>query len=662
MKTEFSHAARLLSEGKYQQAIESFEKLNKTNPDNSDILSALAYSYFNAGQTEHALSLFKRVTELQPKSANAWLNLAGMCLETNQLTLAEQYFKKTTSLDDSIGQAWHILGTMLFNQQRYAELTPYQNKTQQLDHFAKHINQAQSAISNNDTNQAKQICQEILAQHQRHPEASFIIAMLLAQQGKLDEAISRIESGLEFAPYNDKLRNFLSQLYAQTRFYSKAVVASNIIVQQREQEVTYWLLHADNLVNTGQYTAALNAYDKAQQLTPDDTFITLQKAHIHKALGNNEQCMTLYRECLAQPSTCGSAYWALSNLSAADLNADDLAQLQALQLDPDLTSEQACQATFALAKYYENNKAFSSAFSTYQSANLNKPAIGFNPAAYEQKCQAIIDTFDQACMKTIAPKRESGATPIFIIGLPRAGSTLVEQILSSHSQVEGTMELKIIPAIARKVFFKSIEKNQDSSGSMEKFTTRELEYYGDLYLEESKIYRSQGLPYFIDKLPPNFQHVGLIKKILPDAIIIDARRQPMSCGFGIFKQYFGNGHEFSYDLQHIALYYKQYLKLMTHWQQVLPGEVFHCQYEALVEDTESVVRDLLTFCHLSFEENCLTFYKNQRAVRTASSDQVRQPINRKGMDMWKNYQKELAPLADALGTEILNDCQRFIEN
>lgn len=651
---------QILSEGKHQQAIVIFDKLNEQHPNDCNILNGLAYAYFGVEKYEESIKTFKNITILQPLSASAWINLAGIYFENDQQVLAEINFKKALEIDETLSHVWHLLCLTLFNQKKYTELLACQHKVSEYDPFVTPIEQAHNAIASGQTNIAIELCNQVLEKNKRHPQALFILAMLAAQKGELEAALTHIETGLIYSPYHDHLRSFQSQLYVQIRLYSKALTASKMLVQQKPSEVGYWLLHADNLVNTGQFEFALDAYHQAQRLVPEDGFIKLQQAHIYKALGANELCIKAYTECLKDEKTSGSAYWALSNLSAVQFSKHDLTELKSMQLDPDLPAEQACQATFALAKYYEDNKEYKLAFSTYRSANLNRPGVNFNPSKYQKKCEAIIKTFSTECLQVRAPIKPAEATPIFIVGLPRSGSTLVEQILASHSLVEGTMELKIIPAIARQVFLQSIEKNKNTSGSLDEFTPTELTYFGENYLKESQIYRTNK-PFFIDKLPPNFQHIGLIKKILPTAIIIDVRRQPMACGFGMYKQYFGSGHDFSYDLQHIAFYYQQYLLLMQHWQQVLPNEVYWCQYEALVSNTEQQLKDILAFCNLPFEAECLTFYKNSRAVRTASSDQVRKPINSLGLSMWKNYQEQLEPLKASLGANIIESYSHFID-
>jgi len=659
MKQELSQAIQLLRAGQAKQAQLALTKLCQQYPNNSDAFNALGFSYLALNEKQQALSAFKKVVTLAPNSAMAWENLAGIYFEMEELKLAEDNFKKALVIDNNHYQACHFLCLIQYQNKDYNQAFQNQIKLEQNDPFISLVTQAQSAAESSDINRATSICQQILQQHQQHPKALFVLAMLSAQQGKLEQAIETIKQGLNYAPYDHKLRNFLSQLYAQQRHYQNAILASEIIIKQVPNEYVYWLLHADNLLNAGQYQQALVAYQTADECSQNAAPTHLQQGHVFKALGDKERCIQAYRNCVNNKDSVGSAYWGLVNLTENGITSADIETLEALQLDPDLSVDQACQASFALAKCYEIQGDYELAFSTYQSANLNRSGASFLPEHYQQKCDAIINTFSVDTMRIQAPIKTNQATPIFIVGLPRSGSTLVEQIIASHSQVEGTMELKTIPAIARQIYLKSIEKNKNQSGNLDAFTTDELAKYGEQYLQETQIYRTDK-SYFIDKLPPNFQHIGLIKKILPHAIIIDARRQPLACGFGIYKQYFGHGHDFSYNLEHIAIYYQQYLRVMAHWNTVLPNTIYHCQYESLVANTEQEVKSILNFCKLPFEDNCLAFYQNKRAVRTASSEQVRKPINNQGIEMWKNYQQQLIPLKAALGTDIIEAYRPYI--
>ena len=309
-----------------------------------------------------------------------------------------------------------------------------------------------------------------------------------------------------------------------------------------------------------------------------------------------------------------------------------------------------------LAKAFESENEFNESFSWYKKANNLRPNLNFNQKDHKKFCEKIIDGFDSDTLKNQAEKQDNMPTPIFIIGMPRSGSTLIEQILSSHSQIEGTMELMTLPNLERKIII-SGGQNFDKKypESFRYFNQEQLADFGKEYINQTSIYRSDK-PYFIDKLPPNYERVGVIHKILPNAIIIDARRHPMACGFSIYKQHFAGGHEYSYDLSNIGFYYNCYLEVMDHFKQFISEKIFTMQYEKNIHDTEAMTRELLDHIGVEFESDCLEFFRNKRAVRTASSEQVRKPIYKGSLEEWKNYESELQPLEESLGDQTI---QRF---
>ena len=299
--------------------------------------------------------------------------------------------------------------------------------------------------------------------------------------------------------------------------------------------------------------------------------------------------------------------------------------------------------------------------SAYHQANACHPANPFNSTSFEQAIDRITKAFSPETLSIQADKTSKDVTPIFILGLPRSGSTLIEQILASHSHVEGTLELLALPSVKREAHRLCV-RNYDGH-YLDKISLLQADLLASLghsYLEKAEFFRKEKAPYFIDKLPHNFEHVGLIHKILPHAIIIDARRNPMDCGYSLYKQYFSAGSGFSYNLQSIGAYYKGYLKLMDHWDAHIPGKVVRFQYEALVRNPTIIIRELLSLIGLSFEESCLNFHKNDRAVRTASSEQVRQPIYSKSFGAWQSVENYLAPLKNSLGEETLDRFKSYL--
>lgn len=659
MQQQIQQALSMLSNGRAQDAIKLLTPLEDSTLPDGKIAEALGHCYLGLGNNQKAKEKLMQAQQLLPQSANIAANLGGIYQGEGDLETALKYFTISVEIDPEFHQAWHFLSLAQCQSGNIREGLKSLEMAQKTDPLKELVVNAKNQLDAGNENIVRQTCQQILSRHKSHPQALSMLASMAIQQGQLEEAENYLHYALAYSPYEPEALNIMTQLQGQLRQYTDALLYSDRLTKAEPQNKQNWQIHADNLLNAGKFEHAVTAFGQVHKLDPSDVNALLQQAHTNKIIGNNALAIEQYVTCSAKEQVLGSAYWALANLRDYQFEQSQISSLQNAPEDPDMDSDQACQCTFALAKIMEEQGRFDDAFAYYQNANMNRAGVHFIPEKHKLKINALMATFNQDVLsKKAANKHE--ATPIFILGLPRSGSTLVEQILASHSQIEGTMELKTLPALARKVFLQSCRKNGNNSGSMANFSTEELSQFGQWYLRESQIYRS-GKPYFIDKLPPNFQHIGLIHMILPHAIIIDARRQPLACGMGIYKQYFGHGHDFSYNLEHIGCYYNQYLKLMDYWQKVLPGKVLTLQHESLVADTESQVRALLDHCQLPFEQQCLSFHENKRAVRTASSDQVRQPINTKGIALWKHYESHLTPLKDALGEDTLARFSRWIE-
>ncbi len=371
-----------------------------------------------------------------------------------------------------------------------------------------------------------------------------------------------------------------------------------------------------------------------------------------KTAGHQDRAINAYRRSIELDPGFGEAYWSLANLKTFRFTAEEIVQMRH-QLDrPELGATHRHHFEFALGKALEDEAQYAESFQHYLEGNtLRRKTVVFSPEENHARTGRAKSLFSREFFEQRAGSGSSAADPIFIVGLPRAGSTLIEQILSSHSAVEGTMELPEIIAITRSL--RKQAEDPQSTTYHEVLATLgadELRELGDRYIERTRIHRKSDAPFFIDKMPNNFAHAGLIHLALPNAKIIDARRHPLACCFSGFKQHFARGQNFSYDLDDIGRYYRDYVELMAHMDEVLPGRVHRVIYENMVDDTEAEVRRLLDYCGLPFEEGCLRFFDNARPVRTASSEQVRQPIYREGIDHWRNYETWLDPLKQALGS------------
>ena len=388
--------------------------------------------------------------------------------------------------------------------------------------------------------------------------------------------------------------------------------------------------------------------------TPGNADLHLSLAHAQKTLGRRQDAIDSYRAAASLRPSFGDAYWSLANLKTYRFSDEELARMQAVESAPTTGLVVRYHLCFALGKALEDRGEFAQSFHYYERGNALKRAESkYRPEIIEQNTAQQIEV----CSAGFFAARRGWGTqepdPIFIVGLPRSGSTLLEQILASHSQVEGTQELANVQQIVAKLRGRDPDLNNPRYPRiLEQLTGEECRNFGQQYLATTRIYRS-GKPFFIDKMPNNFRHLGLIHLMLPNARIIDARREPMACCFSNLKQLFANGQEFTYGIEDIARYYRTYLELMRHWDRVLPGRVLRIYHEDVVDDLESNVRRLLDFCGLAFEPQCIEFHKTERSVRTASSEQVRQPIFREGLDQWRHFEPWLEPLKQALGDALI---------
>jgi tetratricopeptide (TPR) repeat protein len=413
----------------------------------------------------------------------------------------------------------------------------------------------------------------------------------------------------------------------------------------------YRNFHAVLLARLGEYARASRIYGELLREYPGNSRVWLSYGHTLKTEGSLEQGIDAYRRSIALEPSFGEAWWSLANLKTFRFGPDEIAAMEARVADPAVKDVDRLHFEFALGKAYEDAGDWSSSFTHYEQANaLQRASVKYDPDKNTERLRHLQGVLTRDFFSARAGAGDPSPDPIFIVGLPRAGSTLVEQILASHSQVEGTMELPEIIAIARQLRAASETKAAgaytDVLATLDAARLREL---GERYIANTRVYRKTGRPFFIDKMPNNFLHIGMIHLILPNAKIVDARRHPLACCFSNYRQHFASGQRFTYGLEDLGRYYRDYVALMAHFDAVLPGRIHRVVYERMVEDTEAEVRRLLDYCGLPFEAACLRFFENERAVRTPSSEQVRQPIYREAVEQWRHYEPWLGPLKLALG-------------
>ena len=391
-------------------------------------------------------------------------------------------------------------------------------------------------------------------------------------------------------------------------------------------------------IKLSKYHEGIKLYEESLKIKPENPRVYLSLGHALKTIGERAKSEAAYQNAIKHFSLSGEAYWSLANLKTYEFSDKEIINMES-SLIKNIHQNEMTQMHFALGKAYESKRQFDKSFEHYAEGNWQqRKQISYNAEDYKISIDELIDFFDQNKNLYNLKAQSNFDDPIFILGLPRSGSTMIEQILSSHSLIEGTQELPNILTISRDI--KLIDQKKGYPNNLLGLDQSSFDDLGKKYIDETKWARS-STPFFIDKMPNNFVHIGLIKLILPKAKIIDARRNPMDTCFSCFKQYFAKGQHFTYDLDDIARYYKDYVRLMDYWKKLFPEEIFTINYEQVIDNPNERIRDLLEFCNVKFEDNCINFHKSKRPVKTASSEQVRQPMYKTGLDYWKNYSNNL---------------------
>ncbi len=559
--------------------------------------------------------------------------------------------------------AWIRLGNLLYHEQLYAEAVRAVKAAERADPMTPQFQLIQRAMQSRDFAQAKTSAERMLAKHPGHPRAVFTLAHLASSKGDHEGAVEILEGALHLSPANLVLRTMLIGALEHAGDYRRAVAAAQELARIEESFDSLWPL-ITVLLRYGQNDEALAACDRAERHVKSDpakhSAVKLVRGQIRRIQGNREASIDLFRASLADDPRNAAAWWALADMKTYAFSPAEQQAIRELSARPDIDRKQRSVATFALARAHEMEGDGAASMPLYIKANALHPDHAFDPQRFDAAADRLRESYTPETLATQARGATGTATPVFIVGLPRAGSTLIEQILASHSQIEATIEQPTLPAVKRTAHLRCVERfGGDYLSNIGRLPQSDLEELGQAYLDESALFRTGDRAFFTDKLPNNFEHVGLIHKILPNAVIIDVRRNPMDCGFSLFKQHFAQGVEFSYSLKDIGSYYNGYLKIMDHWDRVLPGKVLHVQYEDLVRSPEPVIQNLLAGVGVKFEPRCLKFHETRRAVRTASSEQVRQPLYREGVGAWRAVEPHLEDLKAALGPQTLN---RFREH
>ena len=619
-------------------------------PQNRDVLYMLAVGLRYLTRIPEALATLAELEKHHPGYARLFQERGHCHVASRAAEPAIEAFVRAVNLNPSLPASWRALNRLFRMTGRPADAEHAAGQVAMLEALPPPILTAFSMFSDGEIHDAEQLVRRYLLTHGDHVEGMRLLAKIGMELDVTDDAELLLESALKMAPGHRVARYEYALVLLKRHKHVQAREQMEQLLRLDPDNRAYRTTYATVCTGLGDYDAALPLYREVLAETPGDPELHLSIAHALKTLGKTQEAIDSYRAAAAVRPNFGETYWSLANLKIYRFTDGEIARMRSEEASAGTQPVDRYHLCFALGKAFEDRAEYAESFIYYERGNaLKKTECRYRPDPLERnaRLQASVCT-----REFFAARRDVGCpdrSPILVVGLPRSGSTLIEQILASHSQVEGTMELADIPRMVQDL------QGREAAGATPRYPgilagmkPEDFRRLGEKYLGDTRVYRT-GKPRFIDKMPNNFRHLGLIHLILPNARIIDARRDPMACCFSNFKQLFASGQQFTYSIEDIARYYRMYMDLMTHWENVLPGKILRVEHESVVQDFETNVCRILDFCELEFEPGCIEFHKTKRTVHTASSEQVRRPLNREGVDQWRHYEPWLGPLKEALG-------------
>jgi tetratricopeptide (TPR) repeat protein len=647
-----SAAARLrslLRQQKFPEVLTAGEALLATAPGQREALLFIAIAQRYLGRIAEALKTLDALEQRHPRFSRLFEERGRCYVELRQAPEALDAFLMAVNINHALPGSWGMLEGLyrMTGQAENARMAGSHVAT--LRKIPPEVVTATGLFMDGDLEAAESLVRAYLLQHGDHVEAMRLLARIGIERKIYDDPELLLEAVLKMAPDYRAARQEYARVLVELHKHEEAGRQLDELRKAEPDSRELRMLYAANVVGIGEHERAVELYRGLLLGTDSDFDVHLSIAHALKTVGRSEEAIASYRRARECRADFGDAYWSLANLKTYRFSADELALMRTALAAPATGTVDRYHLCFALARALEDRGEYAESFHYYELGNrLKRPECRYRAEIIEGNTRAQIGVCTREFFAARAGWGAPSPEPIFIIGLPRSGSTLLEQILASHSRVEGTQELPNVQQIVTLLRGRDFKADRYPR-ILADLSAENVAELGAKYLADTRVYRT-GKPFFIDKMPNNFRHLGLIHLMLPNARIIDARREPMACCFSNFKQLFANGQEFTYSIEDIARYYRTYVELMAHWQRALPaGRILRVQHEDLVDDLEGSVRRLLDYCGLEFEPGCVAFHETQRSVRTASSEQVRQAIYREGLEQWKNFAPWLGPLQAALG-------------
>jgi tetratricopeptide (TPR) repeat protein len=640
--------SRFLNSDQIGKAEQFCRQVIKQQPENINILGMLGAILLKQAKIDEAENYLKKTIELAPTFAKPYEDLGVLKLSQNKPDEASRYFEKSVQLDPSQASAFFGLANALQKSGRKADAETAHREYLKLSSIGNALARASQLRLEGKPREAEDACDEVLEQDPDNIDALKMLAEIASDDERYVIAEGLLRKIAKSSPDRCAPIRDLGRFLVDRGRISEAVGLFQNVIDIDPSDHANQLALGNTLSILGRTAEALAAFEKCLALEPGEPSALLGRGHLLRIQGRRDEAIDSYRRCAAVQPAFGNAYWCLASLKGYRFGQEEIRDMHRILESDGLDPESEISFRFALARAYEDRGDFDNAWQQYERGNEQKRArLQYDPVLVETRHDRLIDVLTAGLLNEKGSRDTVSPTPIFILGVPRSGSTLIEQILASHSMVEGAGELPHIIMISS-----ALGKNRPDRLAypevLRQLTAKQFASIGKSYIDQTIPHRHTDLPNFTDKMPANFSHVGFIHLILPNAKIIDARRNPIDTCVGNYRQLFAQGKKQSYDLQELGEYYLQYRRIMDHWDTVLPGRVLRVQYEDVVDDLEGQLRRILEYCELPWEDGCLDFFKSDRDVNTASAEQVRQPIYTDAIGYWKNYEKHLGELLEVL--------------
>jgi len=649
----------LIREGAFRQAQAALAPIIADSPKSGEALYMMAVCARYLGDMEAALDWLEKLRAVDPEYGRAYQEEGHVHLARGDMKRALTAYRRACQFNPTLVASWQRQAQIFDRLGQRGDARQAAFQAEWLQSQPREVIATMNHIHEGRLHKAEQLIRPFLQRNPRNVEGMRLLADIGARMNVLDDAAFLLESAVAFEPEHTRARfDYIQVLRRQQRF-GASLEQAQVLYDQEPANPAFQSNLAIESMHNNDFDRAFELFDKVLRTLPGDPATLTSRGHALKTYGRQDEAIASYRDAYGADPGFGDAWFGLANLKTYRFTDDEVHAMLREEASDRLSFNARVQICFALGKAFEDRADHAEAFRFYDRGNrLKRIQSRYDADQMTAELAAQVEVCTAELFARQAGKGCPAPDPIFIVGLPRAGSTLLEQIIASHSQVDGTLELPNILALAHRLRRGADPDDEESHypAVLRDLTADQMRELGGKYIADTRIHRA-GAPFFIDKMPNNFRHIGLIKLILPNARIIDARRAPLDCCFSGFKQLFAEGQEFTYGLEQVGRYYHDYVHLMRHWHAVLPGQILHVQYEDVVADTEVQVRRILEFLDLPFEEACLAFHKTERAVRTASSEQVRQPINTRGLEAWSPFEPWLDPLKAALG-DVLEDFRR----